>query len=1770
MPLKDKFAKWDKELGLTPQMPSAVIDTTEDKFARWDRELGIGAPAIVAPPETLATPQMGPVQPPITAGGLPQLPGFQPAEAVTTAAPIDTGALRPLAPLQPGMPQDYTGVPELREFGEPGRAPTEAESLRADINRERQWLSSQGKVPMDVATGVLTGFVEGMTGIDIDKVGGVSPELRYKNMWPVPYRVAEAAGMLLLFGGAMKLGAGATTKILQQPYVRRVLLSMARRGAQFAAAGGFKEAARQVVGQRPVSPKGVAVEAGKLGAWGAGMAGVTTGLGPLFKTIQTVTKTKGISYTFTKETVAEIQRGVGVKEAEEIAKLMPNWRQFAADLARKGGQRHVTIPPEKVIQNVNKPWFQRFLKSLQLDRLNRTKGYPLPKEAPGVGAPPIETTGYAPVPAKVIKGMKPPTLAPPTGKLFEVKPTVPTKRAPKPAPTAAEVARVEKEKAAGLFGPGRGRAAEQLKIVPKPSEKQLALERATQKGFEAAKRTNADPQRARNPYPKKKFPEKWEAWQAGWRKYEPTGPRVTAKIGREKLEIPEKRLAETKEVRAKIDEMIDKHAEVLAGQFLEAPKGERFPIYDQEGYIARWEGAKTSRHEALREYTTKQVKKALAEKKGYVWKGLREVARSELEEGGTAIEGEFPANKEFLKLVERAEGKPALAPAEVKKLPEQIDKLHREVQERNHKLASEISKAKFEGREPETEKIMEDLTAKERALEELTEEQRMMGGEPPPTPDYIKHLEWSKTHDALTGKWNREAWDGLAAGTFKKGGDFSVLFGDVDHFGKMQDIPGRGHDWGDKAIKDYFNVVEKVAKKYGGFAGRYGGDEMMVGLPGKTEEQAVAIARKIREAVAAQGLAGVDASTSIGVAARTAQTKTVRDLLKRADRALYEAKEAGRDRVLTFKEIDTHLKAEAAGIKDAEQTPPQVKAKEITDQLDIFKKEKTLTAKVLDKLIDIRANAEDFIWAFGYQRVRYPGLRERALEAYHRRAASGGTAAHKALKIIGKQKLSEQERAYMSFVHEDKSLTTVQKADMAKELGIKDADKLDKTRSTIADAIKASAKAKVDMGIMERPWPESAIYRNNEEITMLQAKGILNQTNRERLEVLKKDNEVLADFNWLTHKDIPNLVREAFKQKFSAKARARLKTRPQDLSYLYKKRKGRLTLYDLHKRGIIDLKDASMTKLFMEGLAETEQKMAMKQLYDYVKASGFVKQADAVKDPSWLPVKAQMVGFYSPEYSGKVMHPAAVRMYQTMTQMMRPELSLPERIMAPIYAAIKLATFGTRPGLLFTYDAVFQKAMAGAWALNPKAEAAAWGKAVTDVLLKTDDYIQNDIYGLYQRMDIGRKATIDEVIKMTERQIASEIPDWKNQLEKLAGMSFTKDEARKILYAGINPVTNIAWTGDEIARTQGAEMLVKMGFTRKEACQIIAHKYGPYSELGIGYKRFGRFIFYVMTFKVNMPLEFTKSIAIEPVRAIIQAIRAKRGLAEPLTKAQWENLAKKFIGPIIVAGLTDWYLTHIRGFKRDKPSVFIPTQNWKYRKAVRFEVAPGKYETKELVIGVNNIYNIPTKVIMRAIAWDPLRDPDPRGWQAAKNMMRWEWHPANMVIWDCITNRRRFGTGKVYNPKETNHAIIARDCAKYALASWFRLYGAMTTAVTGNDFATGITPTERQRQKKIFKEGLIWLDRLITENAGYKYVRAIPFDSWKYIVKEIDTQYNREKNRLAFALLGEAHIAMTPKEKEKLKRKYDALIATNENWKNIVTEHYRKMYPKERLREGIQ
>jgi diguanylate cyclase (GGDEF)-like protein len=150
-------------------------------------------------------------------------------------------------------------------------------------------------------------------------------------------------------------------------------------------------------------------------------------------------------------------------------------------------------------------------------------------------------------------------------------------------------------------------------------------------------------------------------------------------------------------------------------------------------------------------------------------------------------------------------------------------------------------------------------------------------------------------HDALTGLLNRRA---LAEDLpTLEGTPFALVLCDIDHFKAYNDR--LGHLAGDHALRTVAGVVRTELRAEDA-AYRYGGEEVLVVLQGLDAEAALAAADRVRQAVTAAAIphpAGIDGviTLSFGVAAGRADAAAV---LGQADRALYAAKEAGRDRVV--------------------------------------------------------------------------------------------------------------------------------------------------------------------------------------------------------------------------------------------------------------------------------------------------------------------------------------------------------------------------------------------------------------------------------------------------------------------------------------------------------------------------------------------------------------------------------------------------------------------------------------------------------------------------------------------------------------------------------------------------------------------------------------------------------------------------------------------------------------------------------------------------------
>ena len=155
--------------------------------------------------------------------------------------------------------------------------------------------------------------------------------------------------------------------------------------------------------------------------------------------------------------------------------------------------------------------------------------------------------------------------------------------------------------------------------------------------------------------------------------------------------------------------------------------------------------------------------------------------------------------------------------------------------------------------------------------------------------------------DPMTGLGNRRHFDRAVAPLFDQlnqtGQVFSLVIVDVDHFKRVNDI--LGHDVGDIVLKE---VATRLASNMRAVdvVSRYGGEEFLIAMPDTDEIAAVLAADRVRALIGGTPITVGDQAFSITVSAGVAGVKEsdkFRDVFKRADTALYKAKQSGRNQV---------------------------------------------------------------------------------------------------------------------------------------------------------------------------------------------------------------------------------------------------------------------------------------------------------------------------------------------------------------------------------------------------------------------------------------------------------------------------------------------------------------------------------------------------------------------------------------------------------------------------------------------------------------------------------------------------------------------------------------------------------------------------------------------------------------------------------------------------------------------------------------------------------
>lgn len=202
---------------------------------------------------------------------------------------------------------------------------------------------------------------------------------------------------------------------------------------------------------------------------------------------------------------------------------------------------------------------------------------------------------------------------------------------------------------------------------------------------------------------------------------------------------------------------------------------------------------------------------------------------------------------------------------------------------------------------------IDDVTALERSHEQLLEALADLAASKQQLEYQNNELETLASVDPLSNCLNRRAFFAGLEGLFQQASqqrrELVCIMADIDHFKNVNDL--FGHAIGDEAIQCFAEVLRSSAR-HGDLVGRYGGEEFCVVCPGLSLEAALQLAELMRKRFAATRHVGnvaghqVTLTASFGVTSLRLGAGNEVQFIDQADRAMYIAKQTGRNRVIGF------------------------------------------------------------------------------------------------------------------------------------------------------------------------------------------------------------------------------------------------------------------------------------------------------------------------------------------------------------------------------------------------------------------------------------------------------------------------------------------------------------------------------------------------------------------------------------------------------------------------------------------------------------------------------------------------------------------------------------------------------------------------------------------------------------------------------------------------------------------------------------------------------
>ena len=213
----------------------------------------------------------------------------------------------------------------------------------------------------------------------------------------------------------------------------------------------------------------------------------------------------------------------------------------------------------------------------------------------------------------------------------------------------------------------------------------------------------------------------------------------------------------------------------------------------------------------------------------------------------------------------------------------------------------------------------------------------------------------------------------------------SIIMLDIDHFKNVNDI--YGHQKGDIVLTEIGKIIRSNIRTTD-YVGRYGGEEFIILLPGANKVDAYTIAEKVRNKVQSSKLLGSDAQLTIscGIASFPSDANKQIQIIERADQALYNAKENGRNRSVMWKKdiiLGSKRVDKLAGIVTGNIIHDQRNVLVITEIIGLISRNSTIKEKiftVLGRLIEILEAEEGILFTVEDNKIHKKYYRRRFIE----------------------------------------------------------------------------------------------------------------------------------------------------------------------------------------------------------------------------------------------------------------------------------------------------------------------------------------------------------------------------------------------------------------------------------------------------------------------------------------------------------------------------------------------------------------------------------------------------------------------------------------------------------------------------------------------------------------------------------------------------------------------------------------------------------------------